>query len=82
MKQQYVLCVDNSAYPASLEALKIYRLAADQPGDSRGMLRVIDESGEDYLYPSRCFADFSLKEPLRRIVTTTFRTLDRHKAAA
>ena len=51
-----VLCVRNEGYPAGLELRKVYRVLADERASERGLLRVIDESGEDYLYPEECFA--------------------------
>lgn len=50
-----VLCIDNSGYPASLEAHRIYRALSDPAAEDRGLLRVVDESGEDYLYPIQLF---------------------------
>ena len=51
----FLMCVDNEGYPASLEVRKVYRVLADAIAESRGFVRVIDESGEDYLYPSEFF---------------------------
>src|SRR5439155_3264841 len=51
----YVLCVRNEEYPASLEKLKLYRRIADAQSERHGLIRVIDESGEDYLYPGDFF---------------------------
>jgi hypothetical protein len=48
---RFAVCIDNSEYPASLELYKIYRVLPDQEADREGDLRVVDESGEDYLYP-------------------------------
>ena len=50
-----VVCLDNEEYPVSLERLKIYRTLPDEKAARHGYLRIIDESGEDYLYPSDCF---------------------------
>jgi len=55
MKTQFVVCVDNSEYPASLEVHKIYRVIPDQNAQRDGDLRFIDESGEDYLHPGKYF---------------------------
>ena len=52
---QYLLCIDNSDYPASLETRKVYRTIPDAHATSRKFVRVIDESGEDYLYPADLF---------------------------
>ncbi|MBN2589868.1 MAG: hypothetical protein JXA96_08390 [Sedimentisphaerales bacterium] len=53
--ERYVLCLDNNNYPASLEVRKIYLCVSDPDSESHGMIRVIDESGEDYLYPASLF---------------------------
>jgi hypothetical protein len=53
--QKFVVCIDNSEYPVSLELHKIYRTVPDKDIESDGDLRVIDESGEDYLYPNSFF---------------------------
>jgi len=52
---QFAICVHNSEYPASLELHKIYRVLPDDDAASDGDLRIIDESGEDYLYPTDYF---------------------------
>jgi hypothetical protein len=49
------LCIDNSGYPASLEVHKLYRVLPDEDAACDGDLRVIDESGGDYLYPAGKF---------------------------
>jgi hypothetical protein len=56
----YVLCVKNDAFPASLEVRKVYRALPDAAGQRRGLIRVIDESGEDYLFPATCFVPISV----------------------
>jgi len=50
-----VLCVRNEGYPAGLELRKVYRVLADEQASKRHQVRVIDESGEDYLYPEEFF---------------------------
>jgi len=55
MKAQFAVCVDNSQYPASLEVDKMYRVIPDQEAEQDGDVRVIDESGEDYLFPANLF---------------------------
>ena len=47
----FAVCINNTAYPASLELHKIYRVIADGDAAEDGDIRVINESGEDYLYP-------------------------------
>ncbi len=56
----FVLCVQNSGYDASLEVRKIYRTVPDAQATRRSLLRVVDESGEDYLYPAKIFVPISL----------------------
>ena len=70
MKQaKFVICIDNSDYPASLEVRKIYEAVADADAAQTGQIRVIDESGEDYLFPEACFIDANLsKEILAAVV--------------
>jgi len=53
---QFVVCINNKDYPASLELHKIYRVVPDEDAAAADDLRVIDESGEDYLYPASYFA--------------------------
>ena len=52
---QFAVCVDNSGYPASLELHKIYQVLPDRDAAQDGDIRVIDESGEDYLYSASRF---------------------------
>src|SRR5713226_9749666 len=53
---RFVVCIENSGYPVSLELHKIYRAVPDQDATREGDLRIVDESGEDYLYPAEWFA--------------------------
>jgi hypothetical protein len=62
----YLLCVKNDGYPASLEVRKVYRALPDPVAASRGFVRVVDESGEDYLYPSECFVAVDLPQAAAR----------------
>ena len=61
-KTSYVVCLENSEYPAALELRKIYVCLPDPQAEADGFLRVIDESGEDYLYPSRFFVAINVPE--------------------
>ena len=54
-RARFVLCVRNEGYPAGLELRKVYWVLADEQASKRRLLRVIDESGEDYLYPEDYF---------------------------
>jgi hypothetical protein len=53
--KQFAVCVDNADYGAALELRKIYQVLPDAAAASRSFIRVIDESGEDYLYPKKMF---------------------------
>jgi hypothetical protein len=53
--KQLAVCIENEGYPASLERRKIYVALRDQAAEKHGLLRVIDESGTDYLYPEDFF---------------------------
>jgi len=57
---QFALCVRNDGYLASLERHKIYRVLPDEDGAAHDYLRVIDESGEDYLFPATWFSPVEL----------------------
>jgi hypothetical protein len=61
-----VVCLKNDGYPASLEVRKLYRVLPDPKAASHQMIRVIDESGEDYLYPADFFAPVDLPKEIVR----------------
>jgi hypothetical protein len=63
-----VICLENDGYPASLETRKIYISIQDRAAEKHGMLRVIDESGEDYLYPKDFFRPIALPQTLKKAV--------------
>ena len=52
---KFAVCIRNAGYPASLELRKLYQVIDDPDAEQDGMMRVIDESGEDYLFPSSLF---------------------------
>lgn len=62
MIPQYLLCVKNDGYPTSLEPRKVYQALPDPVAAARGFVRVVDESGEDYLYPSPYFVAIELPQ--------------------
>jgi hypothetical protein len=57
---RFAICVSNVGVTASLELRKVYRLVPDPAADSQGLIRVVDESGEDYLYPSKFFVPIEI----------------------
>jgi hypothetical protein len=68
LSKQSVVCVRNDSYPAALEKRKIYLALRDPAAEKHGQLRVVDESGEDYLYPKIFFRSIALPESLKKAV--------------
>jgi hypothetical protein len=66
--KKLVICIDNSGFEVSLERRKIYVAIPDARAAPLGQIRVVDESGEDYLYPQKFFIAVSLPQPIRRAV--------------
>ena len=66
--KQLVVCVDNDGYSVSLEKRKIYVALRDAAADGHGLLRIIDESGEDYLYPKNLFRAIALPQAVKKAV--------------
>ncbi len=70
-KISFAVCIENSGYE-DLQVCKVYRILADAKAAQLGCLRVIDESGEDYLYPAARFLVLELPEAVReRLLTVT-----------
>jgi hypothetical protein len=66
--KKIVVCLKNKGYEVSLEPRKIYRVLPDPGAARHRQLRVIDESGDDYLYPASYFAAIELPQPIRKAV--------------
>jgi hypothetical protein len=66
--KKFVICLKNKGYEASLEPRKLYQTVADADAAKHRQLRVIDESGEDYLYPDSYFAEIELPQQVRKAV--------------
>ena len=66
MASNYVICIRNDGYRASLEVRKLYQRLADPEADRYDMVRVVDESGDDYLYPSSHFVAVDLPAETER----------------
>ena len=64
--QRFVVCVDNTGYPASLERHKIYRVVPDEQAEADGDIRVVDESEEDYLYSQERFVPIRVPVAVRK----------------
>jgi hypothetical protein len=64
--QRFVICIRNDDYEVSLELRKVYQVIPDAEAANNRMLRVTDESGEDYLYPAEFFMSIELPEAVRK----------------
>jgi len=62
---QFVICVSNEGYEVSLELRKVYEVIPDDSGAAHGLVRVIDESGEEYLFPGTCFERIEISESVK-----------------
>jgi len=67
-QSKFVICIENQDYPVSLEKRKIYEVVPDPESEEIGHIRVVDESGEDYLYPSTCFIDAHLPKDVQAAI--------------
>ena len=61
-EHQFAICVQNEGYPASLELWKVYRVVPDDKAAKHQLIRVVDESGEDYLYDQSWFVPIKLPQ--------------------
>jgi hypothetical protein len=66
--KQLVVCIDNKGYAASLEKRKIYIALRDTEAEKHGLLRIVDESGEDYLYPKASFRSIALPQAVKKAI--------------
>lgn len=63
---RFAVCIDNRGYPAALELHKIYRVVPDDAAAADGDIRIVDESGEDYLYSADRFVEIEPPQPVKR----------------
>jgi hypothetical protein len=68
VSKQFVVCVSNEGYEASLEKRKIYVALRDTAAEKHDLLRIVDESGEDYLYPKTFFRSITLPQSVKKAV--------------
>lgn len=66
---RFAVCIRNDGYPASLEVRKIYRIIPDARAAEHQLVRVIDESGEDYLYSANYFVPIELPQALVKVLS-------------
>jgi len=65
---QFAICISNRGYPASLELRKLYPVIPDPAAAREGQIRVVDESGEDYLYPEEFFVPVKLPQKVEGVL--------------
>lgn len=65
---RFAVCIDNEGYLASLEKGKLYRVIPDSVATAHNLIRVVDESGEDYAYPTRRFFPISVPQELKKVL--------------
>ncbi len=68
MSKHLVICVKNEGYPVALERRKVYVSLPDPSGERNGLMRIIDESGDDFLYPASYFRSIALPDKVRKAV--------------
>lgn len=66
MEPKFVICINNKDYEASLEARKVFQVLVDEDAAKVGLLRIIDESGEDYLYPAKWFLPINVTDTVEK----------------
>jgi hypothetical protein len=71
IRTKFLLCIKNEGYRASLEPRKLYARIPDKQAESHDLVRVTDESGEDYLYPSSLFVPVSLSSKVLKAMAAT-----------
>lgn len=67
---EFVMCIRNTGYKASLVLRRVYRVLPDAEAQKRGLLRVVDESGEDYLFPAGLFVAVELPRAATKVFST------------
>ena len=67
-EHRFAICVENEGYPASLELWKVYRVLPDEKAAKHQLIRVVDESGEDYLYPQSWFVPIKLPHAAEKAI--------------
>ena len=70
---KFALCLENAGHEASLILGKVYRLVPDARGAEDDLIRIIDESGEDYLFASAQFAIVEFPQDVRRRILALHR---------
>jgi hypothetical protein len=66
MNAKFVMCIHNENYPVDLTVHMVYKVLPDESADKRGWIRIVDNTGEDYLYPARKFVPVQIPEEAER----------------
>jgi hypothetical protein len=66
--KQLVVCIKNDGYPAALEKRKIYVALRDPQAEKHDLVRIVDESGDDYLYPKTFFRPIALPQSVKGVL--------------
>ena len=66
--QGFAVCLRNAGYSASLEVRKLYPVLRDPNAEANDLIRVIDESGEDYLYPKSWFVPVAVPQNIEELL--------------
>ena len=69
----FAICLDNEGYEASLQLRKLYQVVAPEANDPKGYIRIVDESGEDYLYSAKAFETIDIPPRTERKLIATLR---------
>ncbi|NER20529.1 MAG: hypothetical protein F6J96_07375 [Symploca sp. SIO1C2] len=67
----FALCLNNEGYKASLEVGKLYRIIVDEQAASHGLIRIVDESGEDYAFSAKRFYPVQLPQNVEEVLLTS-----------
>ena len=70
---QFAVCLHNEGYQASLEVGKIYRVVDDKEAGTNGLIRVVDESGEDYAFSANRFYPIEVPKPVEEVLLSAGR---------
>lgn len=62
----FAVCLQNAGFEVSLEVRKLYPVVHDLDSEAQGLIRVVDESGEDYVYPAKLFQRLTLPSEVQR----------------
>ena len=71
MHNKFSICINNQGYEVSLERGKVYQVIIDNKAKIHNQIRIVDESGDDYLYPEEYFAPIELPKSVQKALTAS-----------